>query len=234
MTASFWLPVLIIITGAIASVWLRKLTLTAAAIGTLLAACIYAGEGITGICMMAAFFILGVLATAWKFTVKNELGLAEVNRGRRTAGQVIANAGVASIPGLLAACGLMRADTALVITAAAFASATADTLSSELGNVYGKRFYNIITWRRDSRGANGVISLEGTLAGIGGSSVIALIYASGPGAVLHIPLIIIAGTAGNLADSVLGVTLENKKIAGNNAVNFLNTAVAAAIAWSFL
>jgi len=40
-------------------------------------------------------------------------------------------------------------------------------------------------------------------------------------------LIIIAGTAGNLTDSILGAVLERRGIIGNNMVNFLNTLTAA-------
>ncbi len=114
--------------------------------------------------------------------------------------------------------------------AASLASATADTLSSELGTVYGKRFYNILTLRRDKRGENGVISIEGTIFGIAGSAFIALIYAAQFRLDHHFTLIILAGTLGNITDSILGATLERKNRIGNNAVNFLNTLTAALVA----
>ncbi len=60
--------------------------------------------------------------------------------------------------------------------AAALASASADTVSSELGTLYGKRFWNIMTLRKDTNGLDGVISAEGTLAGIAASAVIVIIY----------------------------------------------------------
>ena len=40
-------------------------------------------------------------------------------------------------------------------------------------------------------------------------------------------IIILAGLIGNLADSLLGATLERKGVLSNDAVNFLNTAIAA-------
>ena len=114
--------------------------------------------------------------------------------------------------------------------AASLASATADTLSSELGVVYGRRFYNIHTMLKDRRGLDGVISMEGTAIGIAGSAVIALVYALGFGFTQNIFWILIAGTAGNLCDSLLGATLERSRILNNNAVNFLNTLFAALVA----
>jgi len=114
--------------------------------------------------------------------------------------------------------------------AVSFASATADTLSSELGTVYGKRFFNIISMKPDQRGLDGVISLEGTLIGTAGCVIIGVVYAIGFGWNVGLAIIIIAGTAGNLADSVLGATLERGKYISNNVVNFLNTLIAAIVA----
>jgi uncharacterized protein (TIGR00297 family) len=112
--------------------------------------------------------------------------------------------------------------------AAAFASATADTLSSELGNVCGSRYYNILSFRKDMRGLNGVISLEGTLCGVAGSLLIALIFSAGFGWSIRVTAIItLAGTIGNIFDSLLGATFERRHWIGNDAVNFLNTAIAA-------
>lgn len=110
--------------------------------------------------------------------------------------------------------------------AAAFASASADTLSSELGMVYGKRVFNIISFRPDRCGMDGVISLEGTVIGIGGSCIIAVIYVLGYGWNINFYFIVIAGTVGNLTDSILGAVLERKGRIGNDMVNFLNTLTA--------
>lgn len=191
---------------------------------------IFIGAGFTGIAMIATFFILGTAATSWKSKAKTTLGIAEENEGRRTAGQVLANAGVAGILGIYIYLLPEQTHTLRLMMASGFSAATADTLSSELGNVYGSRYYNIISFKKDQRGLNGVISAEGTLAGIIGSTFIAIIYSIGFGWNLNFLLIIIAGTVGNLADSLLGATVERKRYLDNNAVNFINTSVGAIMA----
>ena len=227
MVSNYWLIILILAVGAWLSVKTRKLTGVAGLTGFIVGMLIFAGAGYTGIAMLGTFFLFGTAATSWGMSRKQRLGLAEKNKGRRTAGQVIANAGVAAVLGLLVVALPAPADVFKLMMAASLASATADTLSSELGNVYGKKFYNIVTFKRDTRGLDGVVSIEGTLIGITGSLCIALVYAIGYGFNIQLLLIIIAGTIGNLFDSILGATLERKRYLNNNAVNFSNTAMAA-------
>jgi uncharacterized protein (TIGR00297 family) len=83
--------------------------------------------------------------------------------------------------------------------------------------------------KEDARGLDGVVSIEGTCIGIAGAACIAAIYAIGSRNTTDFFPIIIAGTVGNLADSVIGASLERKNYLNNNAVNFLNTAVAALV-----
>ena len=210
----------------------HKLTIPATITGTTIAVSIFAGAGYVGFIMMTMFFLLGILATAHKVDTKKQIGIAEANKGRRTASQVLANAGVQGLLGLFKVADAQHQSLYLLMIAAAFSSATADTLSSELGSVYGKRFYNILNLKKDLRGLNGVVSLEGTLAGIAGSCIIALLYAIAAGFGKGFIIVIIAGTAGNLFDSVLGATLERKGLLKNDGVNLLNTAFAAVVAWA--
>lgn len=214
------------------SVLFKKLHVTAAVTGGIIGLLVFMGAGYTGIVMMAAFFILGSSATSWKIKTKQQLGLAEINNGRRTAAQVIANAGMAGILGMLLWLYPEQKNVLSIMLASVFSSATADTLSSELGNIYGSKFYNISTFKKDQKGLDGVISLEGTLIGVTGSIFIALIYAIGFGwNTLTILIIILAGTVGNLSDSVMGAVAERKHTLKNDAVNFLNTCFGAITAF---
>ncbi len=213
------------------SVLKKKLTVAAALTGGLLAVIIFTGGGFTGIGLLAAFFIVGVGATGWKLNIKMKNGLAEEKQGKRNAGQVFANAGAAAVLALLAKYTPEAAEALYLMIAGCFSAATADTLSSELGNVYGKSYYHMLTFRKMQRGANGAVSLQGSISGIVGSIIIALIYVLGTGwNAQHFLVIIVAGTIGNIADSILGLTLENRGLLTNNVVNFLNTAVGAAVA----
>jgi len=231
MSSDLCLLSAILIAGILFSILFKKLTVTAAITGAIIGLLVFIGAGYTGIIMMAAFFALGSAATSWKIKTKQQLGLAELNKGKRTTSQVIANAGVPAVLGMLAYFYPLQRDIFSLMTGAAFASATADTLSSELGNIYGSRFYNIITLKKDERGLNGVVSMEGTLFGLAGSIIIAVIYAVGFGwNTGYIAVIAVSGTTGNIADSVIGATAERKGMFNNDTVNLFNTCIAALIA----
>ncbi|SFQ38811.1 DUF92 domain-containing protein [Parafilimonas terrae] len=209
--------------AAVAIVLLKKLDTKAAVVAVITGFIVWLGTGYTGITLLAAFFITGTLATSWKMRTKQQAGLAEQHHGQRTAAQVMANGGVTALLSLLAFMFMEQQSLFLLMIASGLSSAIADTLSSELGNVYGKKFYNIVNFKKDLRGLNGVISFEGTLIGIAGSILIASIYSVQEGFTIDFLWIVIAGTIGNLTDSVLGATAERKDILNNNAVNFLNT-----------
>jgi uncharacterized protein (TIGR00297 family) len=227
---SFWLVILVLIACGAICFFLKKLTGMASIAGVITGAVIYLGTGLPGVIMLAAFFVLGTAATYHQRNYKNEMRLADARESKRNLGQVLANAGVAGLLALLNIATGYTQPVLLVMVAASLASATGDTLSSELGNVYGKNFYNVLSFKKDQRGLNGVISVEGTLFGAIGSLAIAAIHAIAHDSNFAFFVIVVSGVAGNLSDSLLGASFERKGYLGNNAVNFLNTAIAAAVA----
>jgi len=227
MQALTIIALLLIIAAMAASVAAKKLDIPGSLTGGLLAFLIYQGAGFTGLAMLASFFILGSLATSWRLQAKESLAIAEENKGRRNVFQVLANGGCAGLLGLLAWVHTPGATLFRIMLACSIAASMSDTLASEMGNVYGRRFYNILNFKKDQRGLNGVISLEGSFFGVIGSAMVGTIYGIGFGWNVQVLWIILAGVVGNLSDSILGATLERNGRIGNDAVNLLNNLVAA-------
>jgi uncharacterized protein (TIGR00297 family) len=221
----------VLLTGGIWSFTKNKLTLAGSITGAFIGFIIYKGTGITGIVMLTSFFMIASWATGWQAHQKENIGAAEKHSGPRTAAQVLANGGTAALISGITWVMPQYASMLQVMVAGSIAAATADTLSSELGTIYGRRFYNIITLKKDTRGLDGVVSLEGTLIGLAGAALIAAIYALSFGWSIAFVWIILAGFTGNLVDSLLGALLERKGLIGNNTVNFLNTVTGAVVCW---
>lgn len=229
MTTPDILIYLFLLTGAVLSAVTKKLTIPAAITGAIVGLLVYKGGGLAGLGMLTLFFVLSAEATNWQIEKKQKAGMAEQHKGRRTTGQVLANGGVAALLGGMHWLHITDSLPTLILIAGSLASATADTLSSELGSVYGRRFYDILSLKPSPAGPDGVVSLEGTLFGVAGAALIAGVYALENGFGTNAFLITIAGVLGNVADSILGATLERWQAIGNNMVNFLNTLVGALV-----
>lgn len=219
--------VLLLLSGMFYSIRKKKLTIRGTSTGGLMAVLLFVGAGLPAVVIMGVFFLLASAATGWKSKKKEFFKLRTDHDTPRTASQVVANAG---FPALLALGNLFAphyGELGRFLIACCFASALSDTLSSELGVVYGKRNFNILTLKPDKRGLDGVVSVEGFFFGIAGSALIAFIFILFTGCPAQFLFIVVAGTAGNLCDSVLGASLERRNLLGNDAVNFLNTFIAA-------
>src|SRR5271165_1238935 len=101
---------------------------------------------------LLALFLLTFAATRFGRRHKEKLGTAEEKRGR-SASQVAANLGVAVIVGIPLSArhvwlGIYPGRVALIAAIAALSEATADTLSSELGQVLGGEPHLVTTLRR--------------------------------------------------------------------------------------
>ncbi len=217
---------------------LRAATPAAALTGGLFTAALYLQTpGLnTALWPLLALFLLTFAATKFGRRRKELLGTAEPKRGRN-ASQVAANLGVAVLAGIpLSAIHIFSPTTidahaALLAMIAAMAEATADTLSSELGQVFGGEPRLITGFRRVSAGTDGAISFAGTLSGCAGAAVVALIGAMA----LHLTytdalLGLAAGVAGLFFDSFLGAIPERRGWLNNDAVNTLSTLAAALLA----
>ncbi len=221
---SYWpISFAIIWVLVVASVVTGRINLTGALAGGLLSMGIFVGGGWNAFSLLVTFFVLGTAATQWRFRWKVTMEVAQSHNGKRGVMHVVANGGVAGTCGLL---GWLIPEISFMaqgMAAASLASALADTVSSELGNVYGSRFFNILNFKREPRGEHGVISPEGTLFGFLGSAIIALQYGLLTDPSLNVLWVFIAGISGNLLDSILGASAQRKGLINNHEVNILNT-----------
>ena len=194
---------LVVVLFVLLSIASKKIDVLGGIIGGLMAFALFLGGGFLYMGYLFLFFVLGSLASAFKLSVKERKGLAERNKGKRSVTNALANGLVATLAGLGAWLFPVYSVLWHIALAAAFASATSDTLSSEIGNVLGSRFYHILTFKRFNAGPDGIISLEGSLAGVLGSLLIALPYIIVTQDNWGFIVVFFAGIVGNLSDSLL-------------------------------
>jgi uncharacterized protein (TIGR00297 family) len=122
-------------------------------------------------------------------------------------------------------------DPALLAFTAALVAGGSDTVASEIGKAWGRRTFLLTTLRRVPPGTSGAMSLEGTLAGLGGAALLALAACTlGLIELADVGIVVLAATVGALVESALGATLEARGIVNNDVLNFINTGVAAFVA----
>jgi uncharacterized protein (TIGR00297 family) len=195
----------------------------------------------SGLLPLVILFALTFLATRAGRQRKKVFGLAEERRGRN-AGQVIANLSVAAICASPMLGWLLGGGTSRLLmngcvwmstmVLAALVEATADTVSSEIGQAFGGRPVMLLTLQRVEPGTDGAVTLFGSMAGIAGGAFVA---AGGMWALRLTPsqaaIALFAGVCGLFFDSVLGATVERRGWLGNDLVNFCSTLFAALVAY---
>ena len=204
--------------------------LSGAVAGTVIGILIAVTSGWAGWVLLMATFLAASITSRLGLRRKTLLGINEERGGRRGAGNAIANTGVAVVASLLSVVTDSQ-DLALLAFVTALVAGGSDTVASEIGKAWGKATYLVSTLRRVPPGTSGAMSLEGTAGGIVGACALAgIAIAVGliPGGALF--PVVLGATFGSLAESLLGATLEAPGILNNDMLNFLNTAIAAAVA----
>lgn len=188
------------------------------------------GLGLPGLWVVGAFFVLGSLATRWRFAEKERKGVAEPGGGARGAGRVLAKGAVGAS---LAVAGLFDLfDPALVRAGfvGAFAAATADTLGTEIGQIMGRRPFTLVPFARVKPGTPGAVSAAGLGAGFLGAVIVAACAVPGEiltwGGALAVAA---AGLLGSLVEAILEPVLRKAPLR-DLAANLVTTASGAALA----
>ncbi len=182
------------------------------------------------------YLVFGSLVTKVKQAEKEALGIAEKRGGARGPENVWGSAAAGT---LCAVATLFLPDWVPLLRigyVASLATKLSDTFASEIGKAYGKRTFLITTFKPVPPGTEGAVSLEGTLAGVVGSVLIA---GAGVGLRLMawnaVPLVLLAAFVATNVESLLGASLQNDQHpwATNEFINFLNTLIGSALSIAF-
>ncbi len=220
------------VSGALAliALGLKTVNRSGAALGFLVGVAIYMGYGYKSFLILLTFFLVGSVATRLGYAKKAARGHAEGRGGARSWREATANSLAGAFFAVLVITTHYEA-AFLVALVAAFAEAAGDTASSEIGQWLSGRAYMITTFKPVPAGQDGGISLVGSVAGLGTTTlVVAVGYALGLCRPETAAIALGAGIAGNVLDSVMGATLERRGLVTNGIVNFTGTAFAGGLA----
>jgi uncharacterized protein (TIGR00297 family) len=239
-TVAWWQPWLAgaLLNGALLGVaWIapkKLLTPAGHAHAWLLGVILWATLGWQAYLVMMLYFLVGSGVTRIGMAAKEAAGIAEKRSGARGPENVWGSAATAVICALLAYFlgGSSLLPLLILGYVASIATKLSDTSASEVGKAYGRTTYLITTLQPVPRGTEGAVSLEGTLAGIGGSLVLTLFaYWLGMITLIGIIICLLAAFVATNIESLIGATVQEKNAwLTNELVNFINTAIGAAVA----
>jgi uncharacterized protein (TIGR00297 family) len=179
------------------------------------------------------YFLVGSGVTKIGLERKEAEGIAEKRSGQRGPENVWGSALTATICALLTLISTPDWYPLLILGyVASFSTKLADTTASEVGKAYGQRTFLITSLQPVPRGTEGAMSLEGTIAGIVASLLMALVaWGFGMINLLGIGLCAIAAFVATNIESVIGATLQSRwSWLTNEVVNIINTLIGALLA----
>ena len=219
-----WVYVILLFILGFITYYRKSLDLFGSAVMIIMGIVIIFSAGANWLLLIVLFLVMSLLAT--KYSKKYKMSLGEFE-GRRTSKNVISNGVVACFMAAFGGYYLPFVGGFI----GAIATATADTLASEIG-VLDQHPRLITTFQKVDPGTNGAVSVLGTSIGIVGAAIIGIAsYLLGimPDPLIAIVVSIISGTVGCFADSILGAVLENRHIINNEHVNLIATIVGALV-----
>lgn len=204
----------------------RTVSRSGAIAGATIGVCVLITTGWSGWTLLVVTLASAALTTRIGLRRKTRLAIAEPRGGRRSAGNAIANTGVAAAAAALSVL-TYATGPARIAFVAALAAAGADTIASEIGKARAGPTVLLTRWQLVPPGTSGAVSLAGTIAGVTGAAVLAALGAA-LGLVDVVSILPIAGAAtfAFLAESVLAATFEPRGFLNNDLLNFFNAAIA--------
>ncbi|KAJ1417230.1 integral membrane protein DUF92-domain-containing protein, partial [Ochromonadaceae sp. CCMP2298] len=193
---------------------------------------LYTFLGLQGWLVTVGYLILGSLVTKVKMAEKERMGIAEKRGGKRGPENVWGSAATAMVCAMGTYLLPQFAQPLRVAYVASMATKLSDTCGSEIGKAYGKTTYLITSLKRVPPGTEGAVSLEGTLAGVAGSALIAgLGLALGVIEGVDAAVCVFAAFLATTAESYIGAVFQDKvSWLTNELVNLIMTVIGAAIA----
>ncbi|HLG93895.1 MAG TPA: DUF92 domain-containing protein [candidate division Zixibacteria bacterium] len=188
--------------------WFRALDFSGFVAAALVGAAIFWGAGLSGAAVLIFFFVLGSALSRLPSEV-----FAPEQKARRDWRQVLANG---LWPALLAlGYGAQHEETYYLAFVSSIAAACADTVSGEVGIRWARKSFSILNFRSVPPGVSGGVSLTGTLAGLAGAFLVALVGVGPKGwnfflSFKAILLVLTIGFLGMLFDSLLGGLVQAK------------------------
>lgn len=189
--------------------------------------------GWRGYTVIMFYFLVGSAVTRIGIAEKEAAGIAEDRSGIRGPKNVWGSALIAVLCALMTLFSDSSWQGLLSLGyVASFSTKLSDTTASEVGKVYGKGTFLITTLKPVPRGTEGAVSLEGTLAGVIASGVIALLaWCIGLINLMGVFLCIVSAFIATSLESLIGATLQEKlDWMTNEVVNVFNTFIGAFIA----
>jgi len=213
----------------------KSLTRTGLLHATLLGIGLWSTIGFSGWLYCVAYFVLGSLVTKVKMKEKVMLSIAEKREGARGPENVWGSAAIAML------CALMSYITpdehGKVLYKLAYVSSIStklsDTFGSEIGKAYGKNCYLVTNLKKVPRGTEGAVSIEGTVAGIVGSFIMATMgqYLGLINGAKQFISVVIASFVATTIESIIGASFQQGQYEWltNELVNLINTLIGALI-----
>ncbi len=198
---------------------------------TLVGVLIIAFTNVWWFLLLLTFYLLGGGFTKYKYEYKKSLGIAQGKGGARGYRNVFSNSIFAIAASICYTIFPQESYLFLYIYLGSVATATGDTLASEVGTTYKGNPRMITTLKKVEPGTDGGISTLGETASLLGSLVIAIfavlfgVIAVDPIrlCLIGMTIVVVSGFVGTNIDSLLGATLQQRGILSNNGVNVVST-----------